>query len=142
MFDHVIVAQELLPLREAAGKGDIDAMFELADAIVKGRFTKASSEAADPLIDAMLNHPDFRKDLQRFCNTLVMMTHFLQLQWKEGKIDRRTYLQRSCTHLQQMIQCMTLAEPEYWDKVQLRDCLDWIITFEPELKEDAYVATE
>ncbi len=126
MFHHIIVEKELLPVREAAGEGKIEAMFELADAILQGRHTKASPELAGPVIEAMFDHPDFRKDLQRFCNTYVMMTHYFKLQYEMGRIELREMVEQGSEYLQMMIQTMTTAPRHHWNRAQLQHCLCWI----------------
>ena len=135
MFNHIIVDSELLPIREAASHGDIDAMFTLADSIVRGKQTSASPEAASPIIDAMFNHPDFRNDLQRFCNTYIMRTHYMELQCDRGEISRKEYLSDSCDYLEMMIRAITAGSRQLWNLEQLQICLSWIEDSEEELAE-------
>lgn len=135
MFNHIIVDSELLPIRNSASEGDINAMFKLAGCILNGQQTVAAPEAAKPIIDAMFDHPDFRKDLQRFCDTYVMMTEYLHLQYKKGEISLRNFLIDSCDYMEMMISTMTTAKRQYWNLPQLQECLQWIEESQQELAE-------
>mgnify|MGYP000862945865 CR=1 FL=1 len=137
MFEHIIVTKELLPIRDAACNGDIDAMFTLADHIVQGKYTKQSGKNADTVIDRMYGHPDFIKDPYRAWDTYVMTVCALKLMQQEGEITYHEYIGDSCMYLQMMISCMTSAPRHMWNYQQLENCIAWIRENEPKLQEEA-----
>lgn len=137
LFDHIIVAQELLPTRDAAGKGDIEAMFTLADHIVKGIYTARSGENADFVLDRMFGHEQFADNHKRAWNTYVVKVHTLRLLFQEGKIDYAEYIRESCDYLQMMIASMSGSPRQYWNHRQLVNCINWIAEHEAMLEEEA-----
>lgn len=136
MFNQIIVSEEILPVREAASLGDIDAMYKLTEHILNGKQTARTSRYAENVLDAMFKHPDFLKDLQRFCNCYVMRTTLLRIRYQEELISYRDYVEQSCDYLQMMIDCMTTAPRHMWNYSQLINCIDWIAEHEKTLNEE------
>lgn len=137
MFEHIIVAEELLPLREAACKGDIEAIFVLAKQVLEGKRAAKSGKNGYFIVNSMFYHDDFKKNLYRFWDTYVMMVDVLQLQYYEGNISLKEYIEDSCNYLQWMIDCMTAAPRHMWNYRQLENCIAWIREHEAKLQEEA-----
>lgn len=135
MFDHIIVSQEVLPIRDAASQGDIHALFELANHVLRGNQAARKSELVDPLIHALFDHEDFGKDGRLFCDTYVMMTHVLQLEWESGEISYRDYLEQGCESLELMLTVITTWPRAQWNHEQMRNSLNWILQSKQELSE-------
>ena len=136
MFDHIIVAEELLPVRQAAGKGDIDAMFSLLEHIIRGEHTAKSGRNADYVLSQMLDHDESTSNHKRFWNTLIIKVHTFKLLYQEGEISYREYIREGCDYLQIMIKSMTGSPRQYWNYNQLINCIDWIRENEPKLQEE------
>lgn len=136
MFDSIIVAEELLPIRNAAGQGDIDAMFALADHVVKGKHTRQSGKIANQIIGEMYKRDDFSNNYTRAWNTYVLNVCALKLMQLEGEISYRQYIEDSCDYLQYMIDSMTSAPRQMWNYEQLENCIAWIRENEPKLREE------
>lgn len=125
-FEHILVTETLLPVRDRAIAGDIEAMFELAGCLLRGHHAAQRSDAAWQVIEAMFDHPDFRQDLQRFCDIYVMVERCLRLYYQEGRTDYCSYVAESREHLRLMVDVMTSAPVTTWNIPQLRHCLDWL----------------
>lgn len=125
-FDEILVTGELMPVREAAIAGDFEAMFTLADSVLRGENTVRCSALAWMVINAMMDHPDFRKDLQRFCNVYLMGLSCCDLDYRQGRIDYGTYVTDARIYVKGMVDVMTTAPLEQWNIRQLRSCLNWL----------------
>jgi hypothetical protein len=136
LFDHIIVAEELLPVRQAAGEGDIEAMFSLLEHIIRGEHTAKSGRNANFVLSQMFGHKDSTSNHKRFWNTLIIQVHTFKLLHKEGEISYREYIEDGCTYLQMMIESMTGSPRRYWNYNQLINCIDWIRENEPKLQEE------
>lgn len=137
MFAHIIVAEELLAIREAACKGDIEATFTLAKHVLQGKLAAKSGKNAYSIVTSMFYHDDFRKNPRRAWSTYVMMADVFLLQYEEGSISQKEYITNSCEYLQMMIDCMTAAPRHLWNYRQLEDCIAWIREHELKLQEQA-----
>lgn len=133
LFEHIIVSEELLPVRDAASKGDIEAMFALVDHILKGKHTARSGKNAAAVLGQMFGHEDSTKDHRRFWNTLVMKVHALKLQHQEKEISYEEYIREGCDYLQMLIESMTGSPRQFWNYNQLINCIAWIRDNEPKL---------
>ena len=126
MFEKIIVSESLLPVREKACEGDIEAMFELANHVIEGNETKPCGDTAFQIISTMFNHKDFLNNPPRIWNTFILCTWALKLQKKVGKISYSKYIEDSCFYLARMIDGMTSQPREIWDIDKLQNCLQWI----------------
>ena len=134
LFEHIIVAEELLPVRDAASTGDIDAMFTLLEHILQGKHTAKSGKNADSVLDQMFVHEDSSRDHKRLWNSLVLKVHTLKLLHQEGELSYHEYIEHGCDYLQILIETMTGSPRQYWDYTQLINCIDWIRENEPKLE--------
>ena len=137
MFENILVSGELLPLREAASQGDLDAMLILADHVLEGKNTKACGETAFGIINKMFAHKDFTQNLPRAWEVYILCCNAEQLLYWQGKNTYLGYIKRCCDYLQWLIEVQTQAPRSMWNYRQLEACLAWIRENEPKLQEAA-----
>lgn len=126
MFEKIIVADELYPVREAAREGDLSAMFNLADHVVRGKHTRQCGETAFEIINAMFDHKSFTQDLPRVWEVFKLCSLAEQLLYREGKSSFKEFIKCSCDYLQWMIEAIISAPRQRWDYRLLAYGIDWI----------------
>ena len=126
MFQYLIVSQELLPIRDAASQGDLDAMYKLAEAAIHGKGMKQCGVTACDILDAMIEKDEIREDIYRFVNTYILMVHGFSDQYDKGLIDDAEFAHKGCFYMELAIRAMTKFPYDYWPIDQLQSCLEWI----------------
>jgi hypothetical protein len=137
MFDNLIVTNKLLPIRNAASLGDINAIFELLEHVLKGKQTARSGEYAEQLLAALFDHKDFACNAKRAWNCYVLKVHALRILYEEGEMAYEHYLKEGCDYLQMMVKSMAECPREYWDHDQMINAIIWIRDNEPESEEES-----
>ena len=136
MFEKILVTAALYPAREAAGKGNLDAMFDLLTHVIEGRHTRQCGDTAFEIITVMFDHPDFSQNLPRAWAVYVLCSHAEQLLYRAGKNTRREMIERSCDYLQWVVEAMLCAPRRMWNYEQLAYAVGWISEHAPQLQEE------
>ena len=135
MFDDILVTGELLPIREAASKGDLDAMLILTDHVLEGKNTKACGETAFRIIVAMFKHNELKKNPRRCWEIFVQAANAEQLLYWQGKASYHDSIKGSCHFLQRLIEAQVSTPRHLWNYRQMESCLAWIRENEPKLQD-------
>lgn len=136
MFNHILVTQDILPIRHAASQGDLDALFALLKHVLEGKEAQRCSGLAFNLISAMFNHPDFKQNLPRAWHAYFLCSEAEKLLYEEGKSSYSHYLENACDYLKSVIEIMTVTPCQMWNFELLDYCIDWIKEHEPLLREE------
>ena len=135
MFEKILVTEELLPVREAASQGDLDAMFTLLNHVINGHHTKLCGDTAFILINAMFDHEEFPDNLPRAWATYRLCSQAEHSLYQAGKNTQKEMIERSCDYLQWMIESMICAPRWMWNYELLEYAIQWIDQHTPKIQE-------
>lgn len=137
MFEKILVTGDLLPIREAACEGDLDALISLTRHVLAGKHTLQSGEAAFDILHVIFDHKDFYENLPRAWGVYVLCSQAEQLLYREGKKNRKEYLTRSYDYLQWLVKAMLHAPRPMWDYELLEYAITWMKEHAPKLREES-----
>lgn len=132
-FRNILVTPELLPVRDAAGCNDLEAMFTLLNHVLQGKYTRQCGQTAFEIINIILDHEELKDDLPRAWNVYFLSSQAVQLLYQQGKNSYQEAIRSSCNYLQWMIDAMISAPRWMWNYPQLEYAMNWIKAHEPQI---------
>jgi len=103
MFKNVIIDSDLIPLREAASRGDLKSMYKLARHIIEEDGTKLSIETTQNLIEKITTHPDYGKEREVVRDTLKLIADHTSERYLAGEINYLEYVKGMKNSLKELI---------------------------------------
>lgn len=135
MFENIIVDTELIPVREAASKGNLPAMQKLARHIIEGDRTNVSPEMTRKLIESIIDHEDFGKEIEPLRDTLKLMADVTSESYRAGEIEYLEYVEGMQLALKELLKKTVEYPFDCWPIEEMKHCLDWLHNAEIELAE-------
>lgn len=135
MIEGILVDSKLLPVREAAQQGDMEAILTLARHIMQNDRARLSTKNLQILSEAIATHKDFddtNNPIQIIELCKVMADYYWCL-YQDGGIDGETARDEMRLKYQELIYWSSQLDFSEWDIATMKNCMDWLAAdaFEP-----------
>jgi hypothetical protein len=135
MIEEILVDSKLLPVREAAQNGNLDALFTLSKHIMENDRARLSTKNLRALSAAIASHEDFGKteDPRQIVELCKIMADYYWCLYQEGGIDGETAREEMRIKYQELIYFSAQLDFADWDITTMKNCMDWLAAdaFEP-----------
>lgn len=128
MLDHILVEKEWLEVREAAQKGNLDALLQLAGHLIGNDKIKPGSKNLRSLAEAIARHQDFGKmeDPAHLIELCKIMADYYHSLYSEGQLDGESARDEMRTKYRELIYWSAQLPFEEWDIATMKNCMDWL----------------
>lgn len=135
MIEGILVDSKLLPIREAAQQGDMDAILMLARHIMENDRARLSTRNLKTLSEAIASHEAFEDTTNPIpiIELCKVMADYYWCLYLDGEIDGDGCRDEMRFYYQALIHWSSRLDFEDWDIATMKNCMDWLAmdAFEP-----------
>lgn len=126
MFEKILVEASLVPIREAASQGNLDAMCQLARHILEGDRTRLCLDSTAALCECILDHKDFGEDIEMARSTIKLLADHVAQCYQEGRMSYADYEEGMRLMLRELVLWTVKQPEEFWNIFELKHAVDWL----------------
>lgn len=132
MLEKMIIDTELVPLRDAAAKGDLPSLCTLARKIVEGTGAKPCPDILDEIYQLIMAHPDHGKQPYSALAALNILSACADLHCKRGDITEEEATDIVREVVTERIRYYASLPYEQWDLDVMHYGMEWLMIHEPD----------
>jgi hypothetical protein len=126
MFENIIVTSDLLPIRQAASQGDLNAMCQLARYLVDQDSAKISTEMVEKICTKIATHKELEDNIEHIIDLCKLLADCYSILHKQDKLDTVEARKQMRLKLMEVIFWSTQLPFEQWNIEELKNCVDWL----------------